>query len=95
MTSSVGEMNVIRKVLFVSSHHLIIVDPLVVAFMSTDRLQILCLEGSREKRSFSVKAGLHDLEKLKLFKNHFYPTDEEVNKVKQGKTWFLSMMSST
>ena len=68
---------------------------MVVAFMSTDRLQILCLEGSREKRSFSVKAGLHDLEKLKLFKNHFYPTDEEVNKVKQGKTWFLSMTSST
>ena len=68
---------------------------MIVTFMSTDRLQILCLERSREKRSFSVKAGLHDLEKLKLFKNHFYPTDEEVNKVKQGKTWFLSMMSST
>ena len=32
----------------------------------------------RQKRSFSVKTELHDLEKLKLYKDHYYPSDDEI-----------------
>ena len=33
------------------------------------------------KRSFSVKAELHDLEKIKLYKDHYYPTDDEISRL--------------
>ena len=85
-------MNVLTKVLFVSLYHIIIIDTLLLGMPHSCQL-IICkfynLEGSREKRSLSVKAGLHDLEKLKLFKNYFYPTDEEVNKMKKGTSVFI------
>ena len=33
------------------------------------------------KRSFSVKAELHDLEKIKLYKDYYYPSDDEISRL--------------
>ena len=35
----------------------------------------------RSKRSFNVKPELHDLEKIKLYKDHYYPTDDEISRL--------------
>ena len=36
---------------------------------------------SRQKRSFSVKADVHDLEKIKLYKDYYYLTDDEISRL--------------
>ena len=43
-------------------------------------IYLLCID-KRMKRSFSVKAELHDLEKIKLYKDHYYPTDDEISRL--------------
>ena len=37
--------------------------------------------GDRRKRSLNVKADLHDLDKLALYKNNYYPTDDEISRL--------------
>ena len=37
--------------------------------------------GDRRNRSWNVKADLHDLDKLALYKNNYYPTDDEISRL--------------